>query len=71
MSDGTGKADREHGRVSVERLMAQRETARTERDRLYAVVRELVGVHDGPRDSTYAASKSAAWQKAREAVRRH
>lgn len=69
MSDGSKRTEREQARSSMERLYAQRDTARTERDRLYEVVLELVAVHDGTRGATYAAEKAAAWQRAREALR--
>lgn len=70
MSDGSGKVAREQGRVSVERLLVQRDTARSERDRLHVVIDELVRLKDDPRDDAYRAEKDAAWQAAREALRR-
>lgn len=69
MSDGSKRTEREQARSSMERLYAQRDTARADRDRLLEVVLELVQVHDGLRGATYAAEKAAAWTAAREALR--
>lgn len=39
------------------------------RQRLYAALRELVRLKDGPRDDAYRAAKDAAWKRARDVLR--
>lgn len=43
-------------------------TTLDERDRLRAVLRELVELKDGPRDEDYERRKPLAWQAAREVL---
>src|SRR2546421_9261793 len=69
MSDGTGRHARMRTRVGTEKLLAQRNCARRERDALQHVIDVLVYLKDGPRGEDYDVAQRAAWQAARESLR--
>jgi hypothetical protein len=56
-------------RVGTEKLLAQRNCARRERDALHHVIDVLVYLKDGPRGEDSDVAQQAAWQAARESLR--
>jgi len=69
MSDGTGKHARMMTRVGTEKLLAERNSARRERDALHDVIDALVCLEDGLHGVDYQVAHRAAWQGARESLR--
>lgn len=69
MSDGTGRHARMIIRVGTEKLLAQRDCARRERDAFHHVIDVLVHLEDGPRGEDYRSAQRVAWQGARESLR--
>jgi hypothetical protein len=69
MSDGTGRHERMRTRVGTEKLLAERNCARRERDALHDVIDVLVCLKDGPHGADYQVAHRAAWQGARESLR--
>ena len=69
MSDGSGRHAQMITRVGTEKLLAQRNCARREREALHRVIDVLVYLKDGPRGEDYDLAQRAAWQAARESLR--
>jgi hypothetical protein len=69
MSDGSGRHAQRITRVGTEKLLAQRNCARRERDELHHVIDVLVHLKDGPRREDYDVAQRAAWHAARESLR--
>jgi hypothetical protein len=69
MSDGTGRHAEMITRIGTEKLLAQRNCARRERDALHHVIDVLVYLKDGPHGRDYEVAQRAAWQGARESLR--
>jgi hypothetical protein len=68
MHNGTDRHAEHQDRVSTERLIAQRNQARLERDDLHLILKELVRLKLAPNSAHYKAVRIAAWQAARNAI---